>query len=55
MVEVWLAQFSIDDKMLKTNNILELTRLFIHDGYGKNIESFSISQSFKWLKNNSKI
>ena len=43
-----------DDKMLTTKNILELTRLFIHDGYGKNIESFSISQSFKWLKQNAK-
>ena len=43
-----------DDKMLGTDNILELTRLFIHDGYGKNIESFSISQSFKWLKRNAK-
>ena len=41
-----------DDKMLTTKNILELTRLFIHDGYGKNIESYSISQSFKWLKKN---
>ena len=29
---------------------MELTRLFIHDGFGKNIESFSISQSFKWIK-----
>jgi len=29
---------------------LELTRLFIHDDYGKNIESYSIAQSFKWLK-----
>jgi len=37
---------------LTTKNILELTRLFIHDGYGKNIESYVISQSFKWLKEN---
>lgn len=43
-----------DDRMLTTKNILELTRLFIHDGYGKNIESYSISQSFKWLKQNAK-
>ena len=35
---------------LETNNILELTRLFIHDDYGKNIESYCIAQSFKWLK-----
>ena len=27
-----------------------LTRLFIHDGYGSNIESFAMSQSFKWMK-----
>ena len=39
-----------DETILKTNNILELTRLFIHDGFGKNIESYSISQSFKWIK-----
>ena len=39
-----------DESILDTDNILELTRLFIHDGYGKNIESYSISQSFKWLK-----
>ena len=30
--------------------IIELTRLFIHDGYGKNIESHVISASFKWMK-----
>ena len=41
-----------DDLELTTKNILELTRLFIHDGYGKNIESYVISQSFKWLKKN---
>jgi hypothetical protein len=39
-----------DENILTTKNILELTRLFIHDGYGKNIESYSISQSFKWIK-----
>ena len=39
-----------DEDILQTKNILELTRLFIHDDYGKNIESYSISQSFKWLK-----
>ena len=41
-----------EDLELTTKNILELTRLFIHDGYGKNIESYVISQSFKWLKKN---
>ena len=43
-----------DETILKTNNILELTRLFIHDGFGKNIESYSISQSFKWIKEHAK-
>ena len=44
-----------EDLKLDTKNILELTRLFIHDGYGKNIESYVISQSFKWLKENTDI
>jgi|TARA_B100000424_G_C22933800_1_gene496792 hypothetical protein len=39
-----------DENILQTHNILELTRLFIHDGYGKNVESLSIGLSFKWLK-----
>ena len=38
------------EDILETKNILELTRLFVHDGYGKNIESHVISLSFKWLK-----
>ncbi len=40
------------EEILKTRNLLELTRLYIHDGYGKNIESLAISLSFKWLKEN---
>ena len=40
------------EEILETRNLLELTRLFVHDGYGKNIESYVISQSFKWLKKN---
>ena len=32
------------------DSILELTRLVILDGHGKNIESYFIGQSFKWLK-----
>lgn len=36
--------------ILEKDECLELTRLFIFDGYGSNIESFSMSQSFKWLK-----
>lgn len=38
--------------LLNNGEVLELTRLFIHDGYGKNIESYSISQSLKWIKKN---
>ena len=46
---------SISDEIKRTQ-VLELTRLFIHDGYGSNIESWFISQSFNWLrKNNSEI
>ena len=33
-------------------NVYELVRLFIHDGYGDNIESYLIGQGFKWLKKN---
>jgi hypothetical protein len=32
---------------LEKEECLELTRLFIHDGYGSNIESYCISLSFK--------
>ena len=41
-----------EELQLDTKNILELTRLCIYDGYGKNIESYVISQSFKWLRKN---
>ena len=40
---------SISDEIERTE-VLELTRLFIHDGYGSNIESWFISQSIKWLR-----
>ena len=40
---------SISDEIDRTE-VLELTRLFIHDGYGSNIESWFISQSFNWLR-----
>ena len=43
------APLSLVDGLQK-ENILELTRLYIDDGYGSNIESFAISQSFRWLK-----
>ena len=29
-----------------------MTRLYIDDGYGKNIESYVISATFKWMKEN---
>jgi hypothetical protein len=38
--------------LIKPNEIYELARLWIADGYGKNIESFCISKSFEWLKKN---
>ena len=37
---------------LEKEEVLELTRLYIDDGYGKNIESLSMGKSFKWLKQN---
>jgi len=37
---------------LDRTEVYELTRLYIHDGYGSNIESWFISQSFNWLKKN---
>lgn len=39
---------------LTKDNILELTRLYCDDGYGSNIESFALGQSFKWFKENDK-
>ena len=39
-----------NEEILENKNVLELTRLYIHDGYGKNIESHVISASFKWMK-----
>lgn len=35
---------------LTKDNTLELTRLYCDDGYGSNIESYALGQSFKWLK-----
>ena len=40
------------EEILQTRNLLELTRLFVHDGYGKNIESCVISKTFKWIREN---
>lgn len=45
------AAASISDE-LKTENVLELTRLYVDDGYGSNIESYAISQSFRWFREN---
>ena len=36
--------------LLKTNEVLELKRLWIEDGHGRNIESFVIGQTFRLLK-----
>lgn len=35
---------------LELDEVLELTRLVALDGYGKNLESYVIAQSFDWLK-----
>lgn len=42
----------VTDDSLGHDNVLELTRLYIHDGYGKNIESYVIGQTFRWLRKN---
>ena len=39
-------------ELLDRTEVYELTRLYVHDGYGSNIQSWFISQSFKWLKEN---
>jgi len=36
--------------LIKIDEVFELTRLFIHDGYGKNIESYAISESLRQVK-----
>ena len=36
--------------LIKINEVFELTRLFIFDGYGKNIESYCLSQALKKIK-----
>jgi hypothetical protein len=38
--------------ILNRTEVLELTRLFIFDGYGTNAESWFVGQSFKWLREN---
>ena len=48
------AANSVSDSITK-DNILELTRLYCDDGYGSNIESFALGQSFKWFRENDKM
>ena len=38
--------------LLERDEVLELTRLFVFDGYGSNIESWFLSQTFNWLREN---
>lgn len=47
------AALSISEQLTK-DNVLELTRLYCDDGYGANIESYAIGQSFKWFRENDK-
>lgn len=36
--------------LIKQGQVYELTRLWLEDGQGKNIESYTIGESFKWLR-----
>jgi hypothetical protein len=36
--------------LVKNDEVFELTRLWVEDGYGRNVESWFISQTFKLLK-----
>ena len=38
--------------IVKDNEVLELTRLWVNDSEGKNTESWFLGQTFKWLKKN---
>lgn len=40
------------DGSMSLDSVLELTRLVILDEYGRNIESFVLGQSFRWLRQN---
>lgn len=44
---------SISPRLDRTE-VLELTRLFVFDGYGCNIESWFVGQTFKWLREHAK-
>ena len=45
---------SISD-VLDRKEVMELTRLYVHDGYGSNVESWLIGQTMDWLKKNTKL
>jgi hypothetical protein len=38
--------------VLERTEVLELTRLFVFDGYGSNIESWFFAKTFDWLREN---
>lgn len=44
-----LASQSISP-IIKSDNVLELTRLWVNDSEGKNTESWFIGQTFKWFR-----
>ena len=37
-------------ELLDRKEVLELTRLFVFDGYGCNVESWFVGQTFRWLR-----
>jgi len=39
-------------ELLDRTEVLELTRLFVFDGYGSNIESWFVGKTFEWLRQN---
>ena len=47
------APTSVCDGLTK-DNILELTRLYVDDGFGSNIESCALGKTFQWIKDNDK-
>ena len=47
------APTSVCDGLTK-DNILELTRLYLDDGYGSNIESCALGKTFQWIRDNDK-
>ena len=46
-----LSGQSISEELDRTE-VLELVRLFVFDGYGSNIESWFLGQTFNWLREN---